>query len=284
MGADITAGAISSGLCERKRLTLFMDIGTNGEIVLGDCDWLISCACSAGPAFEGAGVEHGMRATAGAIEEVWINGQTFEPTYRVIGNEPPRGLCGSALISLLAEMFITGLVDKRGRVQTSLDTYRVRMGEHGGEYVVAWGEETAHGRDITIKQVDIENLLRAKAAVYAGISVLTKSLDLDISQVEEVLIGGAFGQYLNVERAIQIGLLPDLPWEKFKFLGNTSVRGAYMALLSRQARERIKEMASRMTYLELSADNRFTQEFISALFLPHTDGERFPSVMALLKA
>jgi len=283
MGADITAGIASSGLCESKKLTLFMDIGTNGEIVLGDRDWLISCACSAGPAFEGAGVEHGMRATAGAIEEVWINGQTLEPTYRVIGNEAPRGLCGSALISLLAEMFITGIVDKRGRVRKDLDTPRMREGEHGWEYVVAWGTETAHGQDIVITQVDIENLIRAKAAIHAGYSVLSKSLDVEISQVEEFLIAGAFGQYLNVERAIQIGLLPDMPWEKFKFLGNTSVRGAYMALLSRQARQEIAGIAQMMTYMELSADNRFTQEFVSALFLPHTQIEEYPSVMALLE-
>ena len=283
VGADITAGVLSSDLYQTEKLSLFMDIGTNGEIVLGNADWLIACACSAGPAFEGAGVEHGMRATAGAIEEVWINGATYEPTYRTIGNRPPRGICGSGLISLLAEMFITGVIDRGGNPCLDLPTPRVREGEHGPEYVVAWADETATGEDIAITGVDINNLLRAKAAVYAGVSVLARSVGVDLADVEQVLIGGAFGQYLNVENAIQIGLLPDMPWDLFKFLGNTSVQGAYMALLSREMRQRVIEIASKMTYLELSADNRFFDEWTSALFLPHTDMEQFPSVKRVLE-
>ncbi|MBC8447392.1 MAG: DUF4445 domain-containing protein [Chloroflexi bacterium] len=283
VGADITAGMISTGVCDTRALTLFLDIGTNGEMVLGDCDWLISCACSAGPAFEGAGVAYGMRATEGAIEEVWISEQTYEPTYRVIGNERPRGICGSGLISLLAEMFITGVVDKGGNPNFHLPTKRVREGRHGGEYVVAWGSETEHGRDIVITKVDIDNLLRAKAAIYAGFSVLAHSVGLELGDAEQVLIGGAFGQYINVEKAVQIGLLPDVPWEKFQFLGNTSVRGAYMALLSREMRRNVAEVADRMTYLELSADNTFYEEFTSALFLPHTEIDKFPSVAAVLR-
>jgi len=283
VGADITAGVISSGVCDTRSLTLFLDIGTNGEMVLGDCNWLISCACSAGPAFEGAGVDYGMRATNGAIEEVWISGQTYEPTYRVIGNDRPRGICGSGLISLLAEMFITGVIDKRGNFNLDLPSERVREGRHGGEYVVAWGSETEHGRDIVITKVDVDNLLRAKAAIYAGFSVLTRSVGLQLSDVEQVLIGGAFGQYINVEKAVQIGLLPDLPWEKFQFLGNTSVRGAFMALLSREMRRRVADVADRMTYLELSADNTFYEAFTSALFLPHTELDKFPSVAEVLQ-
>ncbi len=252
VGADITAGVVSSGLGEAGPLRLFIDIGTNGEIVLGDGNWLISCACSAGPAFEGAGVTFGMRATGGAIEEVWIDHKTYEPTLRVIGNEKPRGICGSGLISLLAELFITNIVDKGGNFDLTLPTPRVRPGEHGGEYVVAWGSESAHGQDIVITKVDIDNLLRTKAAIYAGFSVLAHSLGLSLEKdVAEVLIAGAFGQYINVEKAIQIGLLPDKPWERFRFLGNTSVLGAYMALLSRQARAHIAAAASRLTYLEL---------------------------------
>ncbi|MER3543192.1 MAG: hypothetical protein C4311_00980 [Chloroflexota bacterium] len=291
VGADITAGVIGAGMCNDHRLTLFLDIGTNGEMVLGDCDWLVSCACSAGPAFEGAGVQDGMRATTGAIEEVWINSQTYEPTYRVIPDPrreargertPPRGICGSGLIALLAEMFITGVIDKRGNLNLHLGTRRIRQGEHGPEYVVAWGGETEHGRDIVITRVDIDNLMRAKGAVYAGLSVLAESVGVDLAQVERVLIGGAFGQYINVEKAIQIGLLPDLPWEKFHFLGNTALRGALLALLSRQARRQIAEVAAKMTYLELSADNTFYNQFTSALFLPHTDITRFPSVAEAL--
>ena len=283
VGADITAGVVSSDMCRTGDLTLFIDIGTNGEIVLGDCTWLIACACSAGPAFEGAGVVHGMRATAGAIEEVWVNSRTYEATYRVIGGGKPRGICGSGLISLLAEMFIAGVMDKSGNIHLDLPTKRVRKGAHGPEYVVAWAEETATDEDIVITKVDINNLMRAKAAIYAGFSVLARSVGLNLSDVGQVRIGGAFGQYINVEKAVQIGLLPDKPFDDFHFLGNTSVRGAYMALLSQGIRQRVAEVGRMMTYLELSADNTFFDEFNAALFLPHTDMGKFPSVAALLE-
>ncbi len=282
VGADITAGVLSSGLDDAEAITLFMDVGTNGETVLGNSEWLVTCACSAGPAFEGAGVMHGMRATRGAIEEVWINGETFEPTYRVIGGVRPRGLCGSGLISLLAEMFLTGVVDKSGNINTTLPTPRVRAGQHGPEYVIVWAEESANDHDICITEVDIDNLLRAKAAIYAGFSVLAQSVGVPLEAVEQVLIGGSFGKYINVEKAIEIGLLPDMPWDRFHFLGNTAVRGAYLALLDRQARQRIREIAARMTYIELSADNTFFDAFTSALFLPHTDLSRFPTVQAAM--
>ena len=279
VGADITAGVLSAGLDDTEKLTLFLDVGTNGEMVLGSKEWLVTCACSAGPAFEGAGVRDGMRATSGAIEEVWIHSETYEPSYRVIGGGKPRGICGSGLISLLAEMFMTGVIDKAGNLNTQLSTSRIREGEHGMEYVVAWGEETQHGKDIVITRVDIDNLLRAKAAIYAGFLVLAQSVGVPLEETEQVLIGGSFGKYLNIEKSIQIGLLPDLPWEKFNFLGNTAVKGAYFALLSQENRERIREIASKMTYIELSADNTFYEAFMSAMFLPHTDMSRFPSVL-----
>jgi uncharacterized 2Fe-2S/4Fe-4S cluster protein (DUF4445 family) len=281
VGADITAGVLSSGLADAEELTLFIDVGTNGEIVLGSQDWLVTCACSAGPAFEGAGVVCGMRATRGAIEEVWINGQTFEPTVRVIGETRPSGLCGSGLIALVAELFITGVVDKGGKFKMDLSTPRLREGDHGPEYVVAWASETAHGRDIVLTKVDVDNLMRAKAAIYAGFTVLAQSVGVDLADANRVLIGGAFGKYINVEKAVQIGLLPDLPWDRFQFLGNTSVMGAHMALASREARARIRSIARKMTYVELSADNTFYDAFTSALFLPHTNASRFPTVEAL---
>ncbi|MCX8062582.1 MAG: ASKHA domain-containing protein [Anaerolineales bacterium] len=284
VGADITAGVLSAGVDDTDKLTLFLDVGTNGEMVLGSKEWLVTCACSAGPAFEGAGVRDGMRATTGAIEEVWIHSETYEPTYRVIGGGKPHGICGSGLISLLAELFMTGVIDKAGNLNTSLSTPRIREGEHGMEYVVAWGKETVHGRDIAITRVDIDNLLRAKAAIYAGFIVLAQSVGVPLEETEQVLIGGSFGKYLNIEKSIQIGLLPDLPWEKFNFLGNTAVKGAYFALLSQENRERIREIASKMTYIELSADNTFYEAFMSAMFLPHTDINRFPSVMEAIQS
>jgi uncharacterized 2Fe-2S/4Fe-4S cluster protein (DUF4445 family) len=281
VGADITAGALASGLADAAETTLFIDVGTNGETVLGTRDWMVTCACSAGPAFEGAGVVCGMRATRGAIEEVWINSETHEPTCRVIGDGKPAGLCGSGLISLLAEMFITGVVDKAGHLVPAAHAARVREGAHGLEYVVVWGAETDSGREIVLTKVDIDNLLRAKAAIYAGFSVLAQSVGTDLAGVDRVLVGGSFGKYINVEKAVQIGLLPDVPWDKFQFLGNTAVLGAYMALLSRAARARIQAIGAEMTYVELSADNTFYDAFTSALFLPHTDASRFPTVAAL---
>lgn len=285
VGADITAGVLSSGLDAAEDVTLFLDVGTNGETVLGNRDWLVTCACSAGPAFEGAGVVNGMRATKGAIEEVWINSETLEPTYRVIGGVKPKGICGSGLISLLSETFLTGVLDKAGNVNlmAAQRSPRVREGAHGGEYVVVWGAESESGADIVISRVDVDNLLRAKAAIYAGFTVLADTVGIPLESVSKVLVGGSFGKYINVEKAVQIGLLPDMPWEYFDFLGNTSVRGAYYALLDWRKREQITEIAKRMTYIELSADNSFYEAFTSALFLPHTDMNKFPSVVEALE-
>lgn len=282
VGADITAGVLASGVNQQEAVTLFMDIGTNGELVLGNREWLVACACSAGPAFEGAGVVSGMRATRGAIEEVWVNSRTYEPTYRVIGGGKPRGLCGSGLIALLAELFLAGVIDKSGNIRLDLPTARVRAGPHGSEYVVAWAGETRHKRDVVLTRVDVDNLLRAKAAIYAGFTVLAESVGFPLDALQQVFIGGAFGKYIHLEKAIQIGLLPDLPLESFRFLGNTSVQGAYLALLDRGARLAIKEIGSSMSYLELSASNAFYDAFTSALFLPHTDLSRFPTVQAAM--
>jgi len=278
VGSDISAGVLSSGMSETEKITLFLDVGTNGEMVLGSKEWLVTCACSAGPAFEGAGVFHGMRATTGAIDEVWINDETKEASWRVIGDGKPKGLCGSALISLLAELLMTRIINKSGRFDFSLDTKRVRKGSHGGEYVVSWADDNEIDEDIFLTEVDIDNLMRAKAAIFAGFSVLGDSVGIPLESVEQVLIGGGFGQYINVEKAVQIGLLPDMPWERFQFLGNTSLKGAYLALLDFKYRQEISDIANRMTYIELSADNRFFDAFTSAMFLPHTDMTLFPSV------
>jgi uncharacterized 2Fe-2S/4Fe-4S cluster protein (DUF4445 family) len=289
VGADITAGVLACKMDETEKLSLFLDVGTNGETVLGNREWLVTCACSAGPAFEGAGVFNGMRATRGAIEECWIaganSGHPYEPTYRVIGKSKPRGICGSGLISLLAEMFLTGVVDKGGMINLDLAEIspRVREGERGPEYVIAWGSDTESGKDIAINNVDIDNLKRAKAAIYAGFSVLAQSVGVPLEMVEQILIGGSFGKYINVEKAVQIGLLPDMPWDRFKFLGNTSVQGSYLALLDWRFRDRVKDIASQMTYIELSADNTFFDAFMSAMFLPHTDINSFPSVAAAVE-
>ncbi|MEZ5126611.1 MAG: ASKHA domain-containing protein [Thermoleophilia bacterium] len=282
VGGDITAGVISSGMYATEKLTLFIDIGTNGEMVLGNRDWLLSCACSAGPAFEGGGVKHGMRASEGAIEDVYIDDATFEPSFRTIDDAPPVGICGSGLIDLLGELFYTGLLDKSGHLNRDATTDRVRVNSATAEYVVVFAGDRDAAQDIVITDSDITSLLRAKAAIYAGYEVLCRSVGVDLADVEQILIGGAFGQYLNVEKAIRIGLLPDQPVEHFRFLGNTSAQGAYATLLCASTRQEVRDVAAKMTYLELSADNSFMDEYTSALFLPHTDLEAFPSVARAL--
>jgi uncharacterized 2Fe-2S/4Fe-4S cluster protein (DUF4445 family) len=282
VGGDITAGVISTGMYAAEKLTLFIDIGTNGEMVLGNKDWLLSCACSAGPAFEGGGVGDGMRASPGAIEDVFIDDATWEPTFRTIDDAPPVGICGSGLIDLLGELFVTGLLDKSGHLDVEAPTARVRMTDGAPEYVVCRAGEAGAEKDIVLTESDISGLVRAKAAIYAGFEVLCTSVGVDLADVEQIFIGGAFGQYLNVEKAIRIGLLPDQPVEKFHFLGNTSALGSYATLLCVNLRHDVIDVASKMTYLELSADNTFMDEYTSALFLPHTDLTGFPSVRAAL--
>ena len=278
VGGDITAGVISSGMFTTDKLTLFIDIGTNGEMVLGNKDWLLACACSAGPAFEGGGAGHGMRASPGAIEDVFISDATWEPTFRTVDDAPAVGICGSGLIDLLGELFVTGLLDKSGHLDLEAPTARVRMRDGVPEYVVCRAGEGGADHDIALTESDISGLIRAKAAIYAGFEVLCHSVGVDLADVEEILIGGAFGQYINIEKAIRVGLLPDQPVERFKFLGNTSAQGAYAALLCVSIRHDVLDVAAKMTYLELSADNTFMDEYTSALFLPHTNLANFPSV------
>ncbi len=278
VGGDITAGVLGCSIDRSEGPTLYIDIGTNGEIVVGTREWMMACACSAGPAFEGAGVRSGMRATLGAVESVSIEPGSLEPRLSVIGGGPPRGVCGSGLIDLFAELFRAGALDRAGKLLPQEGSPRVRQGERGAEYVLAWAEETATGRDITLTEVDLENLLRTKAAIYAGISSLTQMVGLSLEEIEKVVIAGEFGSFLNVESALAIGLLPDLPRERFHAVGNSSLIGAQLALLSRDFRVRAEEIARRMTYVELSADPSYMDRYLSALFLPHTELELFPSL------
>lgn len=288
VGGDITAGVVSSCIFKSDKLVLFLDVGTNGEIVMGGSDWLTTCACSAGPAFEGAGMKYGMRAANGAIEDVTINSTTLEPTVRVIGDVRATGICGSGLISALAEMLLTGVVDRSGRMNAAFvkermgEKSRVRTGDHGAEYVLVRAGDSGLGEDIVLTEVDVNNLIRTKAAIYAGMAVMARNVGVPLENIDEVLIGGSFGQHINVEKAIQIGLLPDLPWDKFKFLGNTSLTGAGNILLSRHAKVQADDSVKRMTYFELVADTSFMDEFTAGMFLPHTEASRFPSVSALL--
>ncbi|WP_227766238.1 ASKHA domain-containing protein [Zhaonella formicivorans] len=279
VGGDIVAGVLSTGMNWADNLTLFIDIGTNGEIVLGNKEWLISCACSAGPAFEGSGITCGMRAMQGAIERVEINPVNFEVRYQTIEGTPPAGICGSGLIDCIAKLHRVGLIDRAGRFcELDKPVERLRKTDEGKEFVLAWDWETALGKDITLTEGDIQNLIRAKGAIFAGIQCLLKTVQLDFSSLERIYIAGGFGNYLNIADAIEIGLLPDLPHHLYRFVGNTSVRGAYLSLISQTALNAATEIGKKLTYLELSAGNNFMEEFISALFLPHTNLELFPNV------
>ncbi len=290
VGGDIVSGVLASGMTRKKEIALFMDIGTNGEVAVGNDEWLITAACSAGPCFEGSGIRHGMRATEGAIESVRIT-PDMEIETGVIGNNGaalPRGICGSGMIDAVSEMFLRGIIDRKGGFNLYLaerDAHgalakKLRAGEDGAEFVLASGPA---GQIIALTQADIENILRAKAAIYAGISALVKEVGLSMADIEKVYIAGGFGNYLNVERAIMLGMLPDIPREKFVFLGNTSITGAYLGLVSEGFRREAEEIASRMTYMELSVSPGFMNEYMSALFLPHTDSTQFPTVEKLLK-
>ena len=277
VGGDIVSGILSSKMHRSREIALFMDIGTNGEIAVGNNEWLITAACSAGPCFEGSGIKHGMRATEGAIEAIRITPETFELSLGVIGNSTPTGICGSGMIDAISEMFLAGIIDQKGKFVREIKTDRIREGDDGAEFVFYKGD-----KDIALTEVDIENILRAKAAIYAGISLMIKEVGFTLDKVERVYIAGGFGNYLNVDKAIILGMLPDLPKEKFKFLGNTSITGAYLCLLSEKLRKEAEEIAKKMTYIELSTSRSFMDEYMSALFLPHTDIGLFPTVKKLI--
>ena len=276
VGGDIVAGVLFNGMAEEEPVTLFVDIGTNGEMVLGNKDWLVSCSCSAGPAFEGAGVTCGMRAMQGAIEALTIDEHTLEVTYSTIGGVKPLGICGSGLIDALAKMRKAGVIDRAGKIQT-LPTARCRKSDNGMEFVLVWASEVGD-RDVVITEADVKNLLRAKGAVFAGIRSLLKLVDLDMSHIERIYIAGGFGSYLNIIDGIEIGILPDVGKEKYSFIGNASVKGAYTALVASSALRAAEQLAERITYMELSVGNLFMEEFVSAVFLPHTDLSLFPSI------
>jgi uncharacterized 2Fe-2S/4Fe-4S cluster protein (DUF4445 family) len=279
VGGDIVAGVLASKMHRRSGISLFMDIGTNGEIVLGNNEWLVTAACSAGPCFEGSGIRHGMRATQGAIESVRIDPKTFEPSLGVIGKGRPAGICGSGMIDAITEMFLAGVIDQKGKFVKGIASDRVRDGFEGSEFLFY---SDTHG-EIVLTEVDIENIMRAKAAIYAGISLLLKNVDFTLDDVERICIAGGFGNYLNIEKAIIIGMLPDLPKDKFVLLGNTSIAGSYLCLLSDHMRKEAEDIAQKMTNIELSVSRGFMDEYISALFLPHTNITLFPTVEKLLK-
>ncbi len=278
VGGDIVAGVLASRLHASAETSIFIDIGTNGEIVLGNSEWLMSAACSAGPCFEGSGIKHGMRATEGAIESIAIDPVTKKLSVRVIGDAKPMGICGSGMIDAIPAMFLAGILDQKGRlVKGSSD--RVREGDDGPEFVIHYGEE----KDIFLTEPDIENIIRAKAAIYAGFTTLLGEAGLTFDDVSRVYIAGGFGKFLDIEKAIILGMLPEIPKERFLYLGNTSIKGAYLCAVSSKLREQAEKIAGMITYIELSVSSSFMDQYMSGLFIPHTDIDAFPSVKKLLQ-
>jgi uncharacterized 2Fe-2S/4Fe-4S cluster protein (DUF4445 family) len=274
VGSDIVAGVLTTRLFTKKGISLFVDIGTNGEVVLGNRDWLVCASSSAGPAFEGSGVRHGMRAGAGAIEKLTIlDDGSIE--FKTIGDTHPAGICGSGLLDTIAELFINGIIDRTGRFKTNADE-RLTEGEEGLQFQLV---PAGNGhQEIVITQADINNLIRSKAGVFAAIRVLMESTQTKPEDLEAIYIAGGFGNFLNVRQAVTIGMLPDVPLEKIQFVGNTSIAGAKTVLLSREALETAEQIAESMTYFDLMSHPKYMDEFIKANFLPHTVLSLFPSV------
>ncbi len=283
VGGDIVSGLLYAGIHREDPLSLFIDVGTNGEIVLGNKDWMLTAACSAGPAFEGGNVRWGMRAEEGAVEKVTIDPESLRPSLSTVEDVRPRGICGSGMIDLISEMLLTGIIGPDGKFQLPPDHPRIFQDESETAYIVAYADETPMEKDIIFSESDIANIMRSKAAVYAGFNTLLKHAGLDFSMVERMIITGGFGQYLDIEKAIVIGLLPDIDHDKFIYLGNSSIAGAYMALLSETYRGEALQISNSMTYMDFSSSKDFMDEFTSAQFLPHTDLNAFPSVKKKFK-
>lgn len=284
VGGDITAGVLCTDLAkDREEISLFIDIGTNGELVVGNRDFLMTCACSAGPAFEGGGIGCGMRAALGAVDRVEVDPETGIAGYSTIGNVRPQGICGSGMISLLADLFLTGWIDSAGKLDRSRTSPSIRVDGRQASYTIVPADETNTQDPLAVSELDIENLMRAKAAIYSACALMLEQVGIEVEDLAKVYIAGGFGRFLDLEKAIIIGLVPDLPREKFQYIGNASLRGTSRVLVSREYRKRQSELARRMTYIDLSTDLLYMGQYTGALFLPHTDLDRFPSVKAAMK-
>ncbi|MBU2541359.1 MAG: DUF4445 domain-containing protein [Candidatus Omnitrophica bacterium] len=277
VGGDIVSGILACGIDKSKDLSLLIDVGTNGEIVLGNKDWLVACAASAGPAFEGSGVSCGMRATKGAIERVSINKKTHNVKCSTILGGKPLGICGSGYIDLLAEMLSSGIIDSSGSIIEKKAPGLIKSTQTGKSFIVVDKKKSATGNDIIITEGDIDNLKRSKAAIFAASSTLVRHMGFEMSAIKKIFIAGGFGTYLDIKKAITIGLLPDLKLERFEFVGNSSLAGARAILLSSQALNQAEELARKVTYFELSVEDTYMDEYMAALFFPHTDRSKFPS-------
>jgi len=278
VGGDITAGTLASLIWDKDEMSLFIDLGTNGEIVFGNRDFLMSCACSAGPAFEGGDISCGMRATDGAVEACVLDRETMEPKLTVVGDAGQKcvGICGSGIIDIISELFRCGIINAKGLFIR--EGNRVKRDQHGmGRYILAFPEETETGREVSINEVDIDNFIRAKGAIFSAIDTLLQSVDMTVECIDRVYVAGGIGSGINMKNAVNIGMLPDVDLEKFHYIGNSSLTGAYAMVLSDGATAKCAEVGANMTYLELSTYPGYMDSFVAACFLPHTDARLFPS-------
>ncbi len=282
VGGDITAGTLAAGLWDKDEMSLFIDLGTNGELVFGNRDFLISCACSAGPAFEGGDISCGMRATDGAVEACTIDSTTMEPTLTIVGDAGQKcvGICGSGIIDIISELFRCKIINAKGLFVR--DGERVRRDQHGmGRYVLAFPAESETGREISINEVDIDNFIRAKGAIFSAIDTMLQSVDMPVEAIDRVYVAGGIGSGINMKNAVNIGMLPDVDLEKYSYIGNSSLTGAYAMVLSDQANAKCHELMTNMTYLELSTYPGYMDSFVAACFIPHTDRSLFPNCIQM---
>ncbi len=279
VGGDITAGVLACGLNEADELTLLVDVGTNGEIVVGNKEWMAACSASAGPAFEGSGLSCGMRASKGAIQIAKVDPK-LNVKFETVGSLRPIGICGSGYVDLLAELFLRDVITRDGKINRELGSPRIRRGDHGYEFVAVYKRDAEADHDIVITDEDIDNLKRSKGAIYSAISILFRKMGLAFKNLNRIFIAGGFGSCLNIKNAITIGLLPDLDLKSFKFVGNTSIIGAHQILLSYEAMKNSEEIARKITYIDLSVEPGYMDEYVASLFFPHTDLSRFPTVKA----
>ena len=278
VGGDVVAGVMGSLMYSAQEITLYLDIGTNAEVVIGNKDWMACAACSAGPAFEGGGMKFGVKAEKGAIEDFSIDPGTLEPMILTIGGAKPIGICGSGLITMVAVMFEIGIIDHSGKFDMQFNTYRLRENDGIREYVLAWKEEAGIDRDVTLQEPDIDNLMRAKGAIYSGCMTLMNEIGLSLEDLEKIIIAGGFGSYIDLEKAMTIGLIPEMDPDKITYVGNGSLMGAKMSSLNNHLRKDVTEVTKKMTNFELSETTSYMDNYVAALFLPHTDVDNFPRV------
>ncbi|MCI5227574.1 MAG: DUF4445 domain-containing protein [Candidatus Electrothrix sp. AX2] len=289
-GGDLIAGILATGLDQAEKTSMLIDVGTNAEVVMGNSDWLIACAGAAGPALEGGVARMGMRASSGAVEHVAIDHERWQLSWRSIGDSPPSGLCGSGLIDLVAELYLARIVDLRGKFQATflgqsaahkrfVEERLLAMDGDGEQvFLVVAAGEAGNAEPVVLSQLDLDAMMRSKAAMYAILVTLTGQVGVEFSELARIAVAGAFGKHINPRQAITLGMLPDLPLSTFEPVGNSSLRGAEMVLLDHTAFERSQEIARKITYIELNVNQEFMIRFSGSRFIPHTDPGLFPSV------